>query len=216
MKCQTSPIFSEEAEVIRFGALISIQPLSAAPAGLAKTPRETGQLWCSHTGSFLFIHNQFEALSAASPTFLRTTLRSLPRIPSLPRALTSDVDTNPLHPTSIGKHVVFHPFSLHCDCRSTYLSRLRSWASSIRLSQGTVNSRMTTVFRFLENRTTSGLIFVTTISCGIFNCLPTSTSKLQSLATRDIHFGRFNLCPGSHECYTAWFNGLGFMNFLSV
>ena len=83
------------------------------PQGMANTLRGTGQLECSQIWSFLLIHSQFDDLSAISPTFLMALFRFFPLTPSLPNVVSNDEATNPLQPTSIGKHFVLHPFLSH-------------------------------------------------------------------------------------------------------
>ena len=77
---------------------------------------------------------------------------------------------------------VFFAFS----SSSAFYRNLRSWASSIRSSQGTVSSITTHTLLSLENMTMSGLRFVVTISPGKRNRRFKSTGRVQSMAMASI------------------------------
>ncbi len=76
---------------------------------------------------------------------------------------------------------VFHPLLQHSPANS-YLALFRSNASSIRSSQGTVNSSKTTCLDDYENRNISGLSVVVAMVSGNLSRLPRSTFSCQSRA----------------------------------
>ena len=63
--------------------------------------------------------------------------------PRAPNIFQHDFDGNPLAPTSIGKHHVLYPCSLHCSTRSAYFAAFLSQVSWVLVSHGTVSSTMT-------------------------------------------------------------------------
>ena len=69
----------------------------------------------------------------------------------------------------------------HCSTNSWYLSRLRSWASSIRSSCGTVSSINSTVFSVCDHIMMSGRTLVVAICYGKLICLLTSARICQLL-----------------------------------
>ena len=65
--CFICLIISKEAVVLDcFGTLTIIQSLSAVPVGVARSLRETCQLFGSHQLSDLLSHNQLDAFFATS------------------------------------------------------------------------------------------------------------------------------------------------------
>ena len=101
--CYTCLVLSDEADVLDcFGTLIIIQSLSAVPVGVARSPRETCQLFFAHRLSDLLSHNQLEAFSATSLISFTALVLSFPVNPICLRARIVDVLTNPRHPTSTG------------------------------------------------------------------------------------------------------------------
>ena len=159
----------------RFGP--SIDDLQKWTSGVDQIPLGTGGL----LRSFLLHHIHRDAFSACTPVSFMIFFLSLPVMPSIPRVLHTDCAGKPRHPTSTGKHHAFHPFAWHCSTNSWYLSRLRSCASSIRSSCGTVSSISSTVFSVCDHNTISGRKFVVAICCGKLSCLLTSARICQSL-----------------------------------
>ena len=133
-------------------------------------------------GSPLLIHSRLDAFLAASVVFLVSFFLCSPLIPNNLRALQSDRPANPQHPTSMGLHRVIHPLRRHSPANSSYLALFLSNASSIRSSQGTVNSSSITCLVDSDMRTKSGLSVVTVMVSGNLSCLPRSTFRCQSLA----------------------------------
>ena len=80
---------------------------------------------------------------------------SLQITPSIFSALHVLLLGTPRHPTSNGKHHVFHTLARHCSTKSAYFAILRSWSSYILSSYGRVNSISTHTRLFFENSTMS-------------------------------------------------------------
>ena len=72
--------------------------------------------------SLRLIHSQQDALSAVCAMRLMACFLTLPWTPRAPNIFQHDFDQNPLAPTSIGKHHVLYPCSLHCSTRSAYFA----------------------------------------------------------------------------------------------
>ncbi len=103
-------------------------------------------------------------------------------MPNRLKALHRDRAAKPLLPTSIGRHLAFHPACQHSLTSSSYLASFLSKASSRRSSQGTVSSNRTTCLVDSDKRTTSGLKVVVTMWLGNLSCCSRSTNSCQSLA----------------------------------
>ena len=99
-----------------------------------------------------FIHSHF-AVHSAIPDIDLIVLPFMPppNTAMSDRALQSDLEVNPLAPTSIGRLHAFQPLFQHCSSKSSYFNFFLSWASSICSSQGIINSHIRIFFSLLEN-----------------------------------------------------------------
>ncbi|KAI2647598.1 Autophagy-related protein 20 [Labeo rohita] len=112
--------------------------------------------------SSLLLHNQQEALSAASPILRTVIFLSLPITPMAVSILHTDWAGNPLQPTSTGKSHACQPFPLQSCKRSWYLAFFLSNACSQPSSHGTVSSMRMIFFASSDHSTASGLRVVWT------------------------------------------------------
>ena len=83
--------------------------------------------------------------------------------PFTPRPLNifhNDCAGNPLAPISTGNSQHFHPLALQSSCNWRYFVYFLSWASSHRVSQGTVSSIITMALLIMDDNTMSGLSVV--------------------------------------------------------
>ncbi len=107
-------------------------------------------------------------------------LFAAPMMPSRVKLLHREQAAKPLHPTSVGSQRALQPLLRLSSMSSWYLSRLRSLASSIRSSHGTVSSSKRTCLDEADVSTTSGLKQVDVTISGNLSCLPKSTRSSQS------------------------------------
>ncbi len=137
--------------------------------------------WFSHR-SLLFNHSHLDAVSACFDILFTRSMRFAPLTPSIPNALQSDCPGNPLQPTSTGRFQALQPLCWLSEMRDWYFPNLRSCASSILSSQGTVSSIRATCLVAWDQSTISGRRLVTAISSGNLSCLLRSTLISQSSA----------------------------------
>lgn len=107
-------------------------------------------------------------------------------MPSTLRALWSKIPTNPLQPTSIGKHLAFQPCSRQLMTRCSYLVCFLSWASPKWSSHCTISSMMMMFFIAFETRHNSALRVVLTMCWRNLSCFSWSTKSCQSSASDKI------------------------------
>ena len=104
--------------------------------------------------------------------------------PSLVKYAIVEWPTNPRHPTSIGRTLHDHPFSLHSALMFSYRSFFRSKASSMFSSQGTVSSTRRIRLMFSDHTTMSGRSRVWTMWDGKWSASLRSAADFQSAAPR--------------------------------
>ena len=86
----------------------------------------------------LLNQSQLDDSSAVRVSFFIAFCLSCPFTPRPLSIFHSDCAGNPLAPISTGKSQHFHPLALHSSCSWRYFAFFLSWASSHRVSQGTV------------------------------------------------------------------------------
>ena len=127
------------------------------------------------TPRILRIHSHREALSAASKMFVVAFFNCSPFTPRSLTVRSSERPAKPRHPTSTASQRAFQPLFRHSELSSAYLALLRSWTSSIRSSQRTVSSRITTCLVNSDVSTMSGRREVAVMLPGNLSCLTRST-----------------------------------------
>ena len=157
------------------GYLAFVQPLPCWPPWLFSAS-------FAQVRSFLFRHIHGDAATrpafatrSASLTFARI---SFPAIPNILNALHKAFPRKPQQPISTNH--VFQPFAMHFSNKSVYFSLLRSCASFIPSSHGTVNSKSEHIRLPLEKSTMSGQSLVVAISAGNYSWYLMSSSSCQS------------------------------------
>ena len=115
--------------------------------------------------------------------------------PFTPRPLNifhNDCAGNPLAPISTGNSQHFHPLALQSSCNWRYFAFFLSWASSHRVSQGTVSSIITMALLIMDDNTMSGLSVVW-MTFGKTSFFFRSTVTSHSFASSKIDFVIFSL-----------------------
>lgn len=83
---------------------------------------------------------------------------------------------------AVGSKLAFYLFLLHFSVITRYKAFLRSWASFIESSWGTVSSIIATCLDESGVKTKSGLSDILAMHCGNFSCFPRSTFSCQLVA----------------------------------
>lgn len=125
-------------------------------------------------GFLFWIHSPHKAFSAASSMFLVALLHCSSFTPRSLRVCCNEWPTKPWQPTLTGSQRTLKPLRWHSATSSAYFALMRSLASTIQFSQGTVSSSWITYFVGSEVNAMSGRGEVVALFSGNSSCLPRS------------------------------------------